>query len=100
MFADMLRALDKKKSPEETFYDGYVVNEIIDACYRSAKSRKWEPVKLKVWRGKAKSEPIAEMREFDKNHIFIKEERIPDGTIKIILKNKKTGKISQVIKKK
>ena len=26
------------------FYDGYVVNAIIDACYRSAESRQWEPV--------------------------------------------------------
>ena len=32
------------------FYDGYVVNAIIDACYRSAESRQWEPVELE-WRG-------------------------------------------------
>ena len=32
------------------FYDGYVVNSIIDACYRSAASRQWEPVELE-WRG-------------------------------------------------
>lgn len=100
MFADMFRALEKKKSPVETFYDGYIVNEIMDACYRSAKSKKWEPVKLKVWRGKTKAEPISEIREYDKDHIFIKEERLPDGTVKIILKHKKTGKISQIIKKK
>ena len=100
MFADMFNALEKKKSPEETFYDGYIVNEIMDACYRSAKSKKWEPVKLKVWRGKTKAEPIAEIREYDKDHIFIKEERLPDGRIKIILKHKKTGKISQIEKKK
>ncbi len=100
MFADMFRALDRKKPPVETFYDGYIVNEIMDACYRSAKSKKWEPVKLKVWRGKTNVEPIAEIREYDKDHLFVKEERMPDGRIKIILKHKKTGKISQIEKKK
>ena len=35
----------------ETFYDGYVVNAIIDACYRLAESRRWEPVELEDWRG-------------------------------------------------
>ena len=35
----------------ETFYDGYVVNAIIDACYRSAETRQWEPVQLDDWRG-------------------------------------------------
>jgi predicted dehydrogenase len=100
MFADMLKALENKSAPVETFYDGYVVNEIMDACYRSAKSKKWEPVKLKVWRGKEKTGPISEIREYDKDHIFVKEERMPDGRIKIILKDKKTGKISQIVKKK
>ena len=100
MFTDMFRAFENKSEPLETFYDGYVVNEIMDACYRSAKSKKWEPVKLKVWRGKDKTEPISEIREYDKDHIFVKEERMPDGKIKIILKDKKTGKISQIVKKK
>jgi len=100
MFADMFRSYEKKSAPVETFYDGYVVNEIMDACYRSAKSKKWEPVKLKEWRGKEKADPISEVREYDKDHIFVKEERMPDGRIKIILKNKKTGKISQLEKKK
>lgn len=100
MFTDMLRAYEKKIDPLETFYDGYVVNEIMDSCYRSAKSRKWEPVKLKVWRGKEKTGPISAIREYDKDHIFVKEERMPDGRIKIILKNKKTGRITQLEKKK
>ena len=38
------------RSPQETFYDGYVVNAIMDACYRSAKKHAWEPVELD-WRG-------------------------------------------------
>ena len=32
----------KDERPRETFKDGYMVNCILDACYRSIKSRKWE----------------------------------------------------------
>lgn len=32
--------------PRETFVDGYVVNTILDAAYRSMKSGRWEPVML------------------------------------------------------
>jgi len=98
MFADMLRSFENKTQPIETFYDGYIVNEIMDACYRSAKSKKWEPVNLKIWRGQEKAKPIAEVREYDKDHIFVKEEVLPDGTVKLILKEKATGKIIQKIK--
>jgi predicted dehydrogenase len=52
MFADMLDAMDGGRAPMETFYDGYVVNAVIDACYRSMKAGRWEPVELEVWRGK------------------------------------------------
>jgi len=100
MFTDMFRAFEKKSAPMETFYDGYIVNEIMDACYRSAKSKKWEPVRLKVWRGKEKTGPISEIRDYDKDHLFVKEERMPDGRIKVILKHRKTGKISQIVKNK
>jgi predicted dehydrogenase len=30
--------------PRESFVDGYIVNVVIDACYRSMKSGRWEPV--------------------------------------------------------
>ncbi len=33
--------------PRENFKDGYVVNCILDACYRSMKSGKWEEISLK-----------------------------------------------------
>src|SRR5207237_7294329 len=52
MFTDMFKAMDEGRQPMETFYDGYVVNAIIDACYRSAASRTWEPVRLGDWRGR------------------------------------------------
>ena len=32
--------------PRETFVDGYIVNCMLDACYRSMKSGRWEPVEL------------------------------------------------------
>ena len=38
MFTDMFNALDEGRAPRETFYDGYVVNAVMDACYRSAKA--------------------------------------------------------------
>lgn len=100
MFGDMFESMEKKKKPVESFYDGYIVNEIMDACYRSAKSKKWEPVKLKVWKGKTNVGPISAIREYDKENLFVKEERMPDGRVKIIVKNKKTGKISAIVKKK
>jgi predicted dehydrogenase len=52
MFQDMLDGFDQKRAPTETFYDGYVVNAIVDACYRSIESKRWEPVALDDWRGR------------------------------------------------
>ena len=46
MFQDMLDAWEAGREPMETFWDGYVVNAIIDACYKSMKSGRWEPLKL------------------------------------------------------
>lgn len=99
MFTDMFGALDNKREPQETFYDGYIVNEIMDACYRSAQSKQWEPVKLEIWRGQEKASKISELISYDENFFLVKEERMPDGSVKLILKDKKTGVISQTIKK-
>ncbi len=95
MFTDMLNSWENGTECTETFYDGYIVNEIMDACYRSVKSKKWEPVKLDVWRGKDKSDPIAVFEEFDENHLLVKEEMMPDGKMKRILKDKRSGRITQ-----
>lgn len=97
MFTDMFNALDEGTAPKETYYDGYVVNAIIDAAYRSVKSKRWEPVELAEWRG---AEEVAEevgMAEYDEQYFLIKEERMPDGKIKLILKDKKSGEIIQKI---
>jgi hypothetical protein len=95
MFTDMFNALDNGTAPKETFYDGYVVNAIIDAAYASIQSKSWQPVKLKVWRGRNSSANAVTAREFDAHHMLVKEERMPDGSLKHILRHKKTGAISQ-----
>ena len=98
MFMDMFNAMDAGKKPMEDFYDGYVTNAIIDACYKAAQSKKWEPVELKSWRGGSSSQAEVALKEYDAAHTLIKEERMPNGNLKLILKNKVTGEITQVIK--
>jgi predicted dehydrogenase len=36
----------KGEMPIETFENGYIVNCMLDSCYRSMKSRKWEPIRI------------------------------------------------------
>ena len=97
MFTDMFDALDSGNRPMETFYDGYVVNAIMDACYKSAKSKKWEPVKLPIWRGGDKPVEKIGFQAYDDEHLFLKEERMPDGRKKVILRHKETGEVSEKI---
>ena len=98
MFADMLDSLDSGGKPLENFYDGYVVNAIMDACYRSVKSKRWEPVELEIWRGTGDTAKDSSSVDFDDQFILVKEEKMPDGRTKLILKNKKNGSIVQRIK--
>ncbi|MEW5900524.1 MAG: Gfo/Idh/MocA family oxidoreductase [Acidobacteriota bacterium] len=99
MFSDMFGALDSGRNPMETFLDGYIVNAIMDACYRSAKARRWEPVRLKRWietKKKAKAQltrPAKKVR-----YSVVKTERMPDGKVKRIIQDWKTGRIIQKIK--
>ncbi len=95
MFTDMFNAMENGTAPKETFYDGYVVNAILDACYRSAKSKLWEPVSLDIWRGKVGVGKDSHLVEYDADHYLVKEEMTHYGAKKLILKNKKTGKISE-----
>jgi predicted dehydrogenase len=97
MFSDMLNALDNGEEPMETFYDGYVVNAIMDTCYRSAKSKRWEPVELEVWRGVAQPVEEEPPAEYEDKFFVIKEEHMPDGKIKLILRDKETNKIVEKI---
>jgi len=97
MFNDMLDAIDSGGTPMETFYDGYVVNAVMDAAYRSISSKLWEPVIIEDWRGSETSESGAEMTDYDADHFLVKEEILPDGRTKLILKQKAGGKIIQRI---
>jgi len=98
MFKDMLDAIDEGRKPMEDFYDGYVINAIMDACYKSALTKQWEPIELLEWRGSSEGEQKIGPNEYDAEHWLIKEEKMPGGQIKVILKEKTTGLISQIIK--
>jgi predicted dehydrogenase len=93
MFTDMFDSLDQQKPPKETFYDGYVVNAIMDAAYLSVKSKQWEPVVLAEWRGRENTAQENLLTSYDDEHWLIKEELTHYGTQKLILKEKSTGRI-------
>ncbi|MGB9798673.1 MAG: Gfo/Idh/MocA family protein [Thermanaerothrix sp.] len=97
MFLDQLNALDQNRAPMETFYDGYVVNAIMDACYRSVQSKQWEPIRLKEWRGGEQGVTQQVLAEYDPEHWIIKTEKMPDGSLKYILRHKQSGEITQKI---
>jgi predicted dehydrogenase len=97
MFADMLDAWDQGRAPMETFYDGYVVNAILDACFRSARTRQWEPVDLAVWRAASPHPRITRpIREID-GQVLVKEECMPDGRLKRILQHRETGEVTEQV---
>ncbi len=94
MFLDMFNAIDEEREPLETFYDGYVVNAIIDACYKSAKSKQWEAVELADWRGEAETDDAqAGKSDADERYAHLKDERMPDGRMKRIFRDRETGEI-------
>ncbi len=90
MFTDMFNAIDGGGAPRETFYDGYVVNAVMDAAYRSARSGAWEPVDVFEWRG-GTTPRIAKSPETYDGMTVIKREVLPDGRAKLILKDEATG---------
>ncbi len=97
MFADMFNAMENNIAPKETFYDGYVVNCVLDAAYRSAKSKLWEPVNLEIWRGKTGLTKESHLVPYDEEHYLIKEEMTHYGAKKVILKNIKTGQFTEKV---
>lgn len=97
MFDDMLDSIDHGKQPMESFYDGYIVNAIMDAAYRSADSKKWEPVIIEDWHGSDDTETEVQMADYDEDHFLIKQEKMPDGKTKYILKQKSSGRIVQKV---
>ena len=72
------------------------MNAVIDACYRSAETRQWEPVELEDWRGGGVARISRERRTHDGKTV-IKEEQMPDGRRKLILKDEATGVFEDVV---
>lgn len=97
MFADMFDAIEQGRAPKETFYDGYVVNAIMDAAYLSVQSKKWEPIQIEPWRGSLNIAVTDVLVSFDEDHWLIKEETTHYGARKLILKDKATGRIFERI---
>ena len=97
MFADMFTSWELGKAPKETFYDGYIVNTVLDAAYKSVQSKQWEPIILDTWRGRTDVTKASNLTEYDADHYLIKEEVLHYGARKLILKNKLSGKISEQI---
>jgi hypothetical protein len=92
MFTDMFEAMDNNRAPMETFYDGYVVNAILDAAYRSAKSRQWEAVNVE-WRATTPMKPLRRVAQEIDGYALVKEERMHGDKLKQILSDKTTGRI-------
>ena len=95
MFDDMFNAIDEGRAPSETFYDGYVVNAVMDACYRSVRPGRWEPVELD-WRG-GRVDRIKRAARTHGGKTVIKEETMPDGRRKLILKDEASGEFVDVV---
>ena len=95
MFTDMFDAIENNTQPSETFYDGYITNAILDAAYLSIKSKQWEPICIADWRGKTPEKIEKQWKDYDENYYLIKEEILPNGDKKSIIKNKKTGSIEK-----
>jgi predicted dehydrogenase len=97
MFTDMFNAIENKTAPKETFYDGYIVNAVLDAAYKSAKTKLWEPVQLDIWRGRSNVGKDSHLVEYDADHYLVKEEMTHYGAKKLILKHKVSGKIMEKV---
>jgi predicted dehydrogenase len=95
MFTDMFEAIENDRQPSENFYDGYIVNAILDAAFKSASTKQWEPVQIEDWRGVAEKKAEKQMTDYDEDYYLIKEEVLPSGEKKYIIKNKKTGSIEK-----
>ena len=97
MFEEMFLGIETGSEVRETFYDGYVVNAIIDAAYKSAKTKQWEKPDLPVWRGRTGLTKDSHLTSYDEGHFLIKEEMTHYGDKKVILKNKETGEITEKV---
>ena len=90
MFSDMFNHR-RRATPQETIYDGYVVNAIMDACYRSAGTQAWEAVELD-WRH-GSTPRISKDAVAHEGHTVVKSETLPDGRRKMILRRQGHGRV-------
>jgi predicted dehydrogenase len=97
MFIDMFDSYEQGRDPMESFYDGYVVNAIIDAAYKSAITKQWEKIDLPIWRGQTGLTKPTVYQEYDKDHWFVKDEVLPNGDKVVILKDKQTGEFKDLV---
>ncbi|MGC0272433.1 Gfo/Idh/MocA family protein [Pseudactinotalea sp. Z1739] len=96
MFVDMFDSIDNGTTPQETFYDGYVVNAIMDACFASSDSGRWEPVELVDWRG-GSTPRISRQAESFEGHPVIKREILPDGRSKVLYQHSESGEVMEQV---
>lgn len=92
MFADMFDSIDAGREPRETFYDGYVVNAVIDACFASSESGKWEPVDLQEW-PHPPTPRVSKQADTFQGHPVIKRELLPDGRTKLMYQHTETREV-------
>jgi hypothetical protein len=95
MFTDMFDAMDSGREPVESLYDGYVVNAVMDACYASARTRSWVPVDME-WRG-GSTPRVSRERRTRTGLVVIKDEHLPDGRRKLILKDPSGRVVDRVL---
>ena len=95
MFTDMFDSIESGTEPQETFYDGYIVNAIMDAAYRSAETHQWETVDID-WRGGERNR-ISKNTQYHDGHPIVKSEKLPDGREKLILADKDSGSIFDLV---
>lgn len=96
MFGDMFDSIDAGREPIETFYDGYVVNSIIDACFVSAESGKWEPVQIDDW-PYSPAPRVTRAAETFEGHPVIKRELLPDGRSKVMYQHSESGQVLEKV---
>lgn len=71
---------------------------VMDACYASARSKRWELIHIEGWQAAA-TEKIRDSipRHMIDGQELIKEEVMPDGKTKRLLHNPQTGRVTQQV---
>ena len=64
---------------------------------KSRKRKQWEPVHLEIWRGKTGVTKESHFTDYDEENYLVKEEVTHYGARKVIIKDKKTGKIEEKV---